>query len=62
LIQNNCDFAKAKSDSIESRSPFLDYPSPGMKFIDNMNSPRVIKTHLPSAFLPDNFENGSKVS
>jgi hypothetical protein len=61
LIQNNCDFSKAKSDSIETRSPFLDYPSPGIKFIDKMKSPRVIKTHLPIEFLPDNVENQSKV-
>jgi hypothetical protein len=62
LIVNDCDFTKAKQKSIEERTPFLDYPSPGMKYIDNMQSPRVVKTHLPIDFLPDNVEKESKVT
>ncbi|CAF0738590.1 unnamed protein product [Brachionus calyciflorus] len=61
LIENECDFKKAQQDSIENRSPFFDYPSPGLKHIDNIKSRRIIKTHLPISFLPDNIENESKV-
>ena len=61
LIENDCDFKKATQDSIENRSPFFDYPSPGLKFIDNIKSRRIIKTHLPLGFLPDNVENESKM-
>lgn len=61
LIVNECDFASAKNESIENRTPFLDYPSPGLKFINNMKSTRIIKTHLPLTFLPDQIENESKV-
>ena len=61
LIKNNCNFEKAKSSSIESRSPFIDFPSPGINYINKLNSPRIIKTHLPIQFLPDNVENESKV-
>lgn len=62
LIINNCDFTKAKLKNIEERMPFLDYPNPGLKQINKMNSPRILKTHLPKSFLPDNIENNSKVS
>lgn len=62
LILNDCDFKKATSESIEHRSPFIDYPSPGLKYINNMSSPRIIKTHLPLRFLPENVENKSKVN
>jgi hypothetical protein len=61
LITNDCDFEKAKSSSIESRSPFIDFPSPGVKYIDGLQSPRIIKTHMPLTFLPDNVQNESKV-
>lgn len=61
LIENDCDFKKATQDSIENRSPFFDYPSPGLKFIENIKTRRIIKTHLPLSFLPDNIENESKM-
>lgn len=59
---NNCDFEKAKSESIENRSPFFEYPSPGLKQIDKIPSPRIIKTHLPMNFLPDQLNNQNKVN
>lgn len=43
------------------RSPFLEYPVPGMNFTNKMESPRILKTHLPYEFLPDDIENKSKV-
>ncbi|RNA01338.1 estrogen sulfotransferase-like [Brachionus plicatilis] len=61
LIENECDFKKATQDSIENRSPFFDYPSPGLKHIQNIKSKRIIKTHLPRSFLPDDIEKKAKV-
>lgn len=61
MINTDADFEKAKSKSIENRSPFLDYPTPGLNYINEMKSPRIIKTHLPLSFLPDNIENECKV-
>ena len=61
LIVNNCDFVKAKSKSIETRMPFIDYPNPGFNAIMKLESPRIIKTHLPKPFLPDDIEKKCKV-
>jgi hypothetical protein len=61
LIMNDCDFEKAKSKTIDERSPFIEFPTPGIKYINNLESPRIIKTHLPIEFLPDDIENKSKV-
>jgi hypothetical protein len=61
LINSDCDFENAKKSSIESRSPFIDFPSPGIKYINSMKSPRIIKTHMPISFLPENVQNESKV-
>ena len=58
---NDCDFEKAKSISIEERSPFLEFPYPGIKYVNNISSPRIIKTHMPIDFLPDNLESKTKV-
>nr|QNH68008.1 sulfotransferase-like protein 1 [Brachionus koreanus] len=61
LIENECDFKKATQDSIENRSPFFDYPSPGLKHIENIKTKRIIKTHLPHSFLPDEIEKKAKL-
>ena len=61
LIENDCDFTKAKAKTLEERSPFIEYPSPGIKHINKMNSPRVIKTHLPFEFLPQDVDKKSKI-
>jgi hypothetical protein len=61
LIVNDCNFVKAKSKSIEDRMPFIDYPNPGINAIKNLTSPRIIKTHLPKPFLPEDIEKKCKV-
>ena len=61
LIVNNCDFSKAKSKSIEDRMPFIDFPNPGINAIKKLESPRIIKTHLPKPFLPEDIEKKCKV-
>lgn len=61
LIESDADFEKVKSKSIEERSPFFEYPSPGLKIINKMESPRIIKTHMPIELLPESVETNSKV-
>jgi hypothetical protein len=56
LIKNNLDFDKAKASVLEDRFPFLEYPYPGVKSVDKMPTPRLIKTHLPYGFLPSKKE------
>lgn len=51
------DFEKARSSVLEDRFPFLEYPYPGAKSVDKMNSPRMIKTHLPYFLLPKRSES-----
>jgi hypothetical protein len=48
--------------TIDERSPFIEFPTPGIKYINNLESPRIIKTHLPIEFLPDDIENKSLMS
>lgn len=61
LIVNDCNFEKAKSKSIEVRMPFIDMPTSGLNSLVKLESPRIIKTHLPKPFLPDDIEKKCKV-
>ncbi|CAL8071678.1 unnamed protein product [Orchesella dallaii] len=58
LLQTGLDFEKAGEKVLETRSPFLEYPYPGLDFVEKMSSPRVMKTHLPYDFLPSNCGDG----
>lgn len=60
LIENDCDFIKAKSKILVDRSPFIEFPTPGINAINVMDSPRVIKTHLPLELLPNDLEKNQK--
>ncbi|XP_064624359.1 amine sulfotransferase-like [Lineus longissimus] len=51
LLMNNADFTSASERTIEDRFPFLEYPCPGLEEVNNMKSPRLIKTHLPFSLL-----------
>ena len=62
MISTEGDFDNAKKKTIEERVPFFEFPSPGLKYINNMKSPRIIKSHLPIEFLPDDIENKCKVN
>ncbi|XP_070545111.1 sulfotransferase 4A1-like [Ptychodera flava] len=39
-------------ESVEDAVPYLEYPSPGLKMLNKMKSPRLIKSHLPIRLLP----------
>ncbi|GAB6026332.1 hypothetical protein CHUAL_012538 [Chamberlinius hualienensis] len=62
LIVYNCDFSKALSEPALVRTPFLDIPLGGIKAIEKLESPRILKTHLPYGYIPDSFhDNKSKI-
>lgn len=64
LIQNDCNFEQAKSKPIDERIPYLEFPTPGLEYINNMTneSPRLLKTHMPLCFLPENIDKDCKVN
>jgi len=57
LIANDLDFNTAKSQYITQRFPYLEFPTPGIKSIERLKSPRFIKTHLTPSLL---FSNKDK--
>ena len=67
-VKNDCDIMKAKSIPLSERVPFLERPvlddifadiseaniqSDPLGLIENMSSPRIIKSHLSFCLLPD---------
>lgn len=62
LILHGVDLQKANSKTLEERIPFIEIPPIGIKGIEKMPDPRLIKTHLPYDDLPLNFrKNKTKV-
>ncbi len=59
-IQNNLDFERADALFHIQRVPYID---DGMSHaeLDEVPSPRVFKTHLPIKYLPENFNENTKV-
>lgn len=66
LIYNNGDAEKCKRDAIYKRVPFMELIIPGItngvEMLNNMPSPRIVKTHLPVQLLPSSFwKNDCKI-
>ena len=76
LLQNNCNFEEAKAVQLDVRFPFLDFPiltdflkeemppflqANFLERIEEMPSPRLIKSHLHLCLLPDDLLEKSKV-
>lgn len=61
MIYKDGDIAKCKEDAIYNRVPFLesnnDINLNGVKQLENMDSPRIMKTHLLPNLLPVSFWN-----
>ncbi|XP_053511620.1 sulfotransferase 1 family member D1-like isoform X1 [Artibeus jamaicensis] len=59
LIYNNGDTEKCKRGAIYDRVPFMELIVPGfengIEALKNMQSPRLVKTHLPVQLLPSSF-------
>ncbi|XP_060595287.1 sulfotransferase 1C4-like [Ruditapes philippinarum] len=58
------DFEKAKSVQLDDRFPMIDVKNDqfpyyrGVKHVEQMPSPRMVKTHLHFDFLPEQLQNG----
>ncbi|XP_036619702.1 sulfotransferase 1E1 [Trichosurus vulpecula] len=59
LIYNNGDVEKCKRDAIFNRVPFMELIIPGfvngIKQLEELKSPRLVKTHLPVELLPSSL-------
>ena len=60
LLKNNLDYGTSKSKLHFERVVFLDQGISNVE-LEDLNSPRVLKTHLLLQFLPENFYLESKV-
>ena len=76
LVQNNCNFDEARFIPLDTRFPFIDYPFmadvfkdelPGLaegnffQMMQDMPSPRMLKSHLHFCLLPDDLCERSEV-
>jgi hypothetical protein len=61
LIKNDCNFNKAKETKIDERFPFFEVGFPSEKNLNNLESPRFIKTHLPIELLPNDINKKCKL-
>ncbi|MGH0115693.1 UNVERIFIED_CONTAM: hypothetical protein FKN15_038016 [Acipenser sinensis] len=62
LVSQGADPDEIGLMNIDEQLPVLEYPQPGLDIIQELTSPRLIKSHLPYRFLPTALHNGeSKV-
>ena len=76
LLQNDCNFEEAKTVQLDTRSPFMDLSilldfikdelppfmqGDSLKQIEDMPSPRLLKSHFHFCLLPDDLMEKSKV-
>uniref|UniRef100_A0A3P8YUD4 Sulfotransferase n=1 Tax=Esox lucius TaxID=8010 RepID=A0A3P8YUD4_ESOLU len=62
LVSQGADPDEIGLMNIDEQLPVLEYPQPGLDIIQELTSPRLIKSHLPYRFLPTAMHNGeSKV-
>ncbi|KAH9500072.1 Sulfotransferase 1E1 [Bulinus truncatus] len=57
LINNGADFENASQVNIEERFPFFEWIYPGKEVLNKMESPRLIKTHMPLSVLPNQMKD-----
>jgi hypothetical protein len=61
LLKNGLDFERAKNELHILRVPYIDCGISHLE-LDEMQSPRVFKSHLLPKFYPENFHNKAKAS
>lgn len=52
LIHSNLNFEAAKSKGLHERFPYVEHAMTDINTIVNMQSPRLLKSHLPYSLLP----------
>ncbi|XP_045196251.2 sulfotransferase 1E1-like [Mercenaria mercenaria] len=57
LIQTNVNTQRAQSKFLDTRFPYLEFMTPGIKEIEKMPSPRLLKSHLPYSLLPRSVQD-----
>lgn len=60
LMKNDLDFKRASEQNVFYRVRYLDYTT-NVKSLERYKSPRIIKTHIPLKFLPDDLDKKAKV-
>ncbi|TRY71350.1 hypothetical protein DNTS_008129 [Danionella cerebrum] len=58
LVSQGADPDEIGLMNIDEQLPVLEYPQPGLEIIQELTSPRLIKSHLPYRFLPSAMHNG----
>ncbi|MGH0129470.1 UNVERIFIED_CONTAM: hypothetical protein FKN15_075548 [Acipenser sinensis] len=58
LVSQGADPDEIGLMNIDEQLPVLEYPQPGLDIIQELTSPRLIKSHLPYRFLPTALHNG----
>lgn len=63
MLQNDLDYEKAFSKSIDERFPYLEFPYPGLTTLSKMTGSRLIKTHVAPSLLnmSDDGETSPKI-
>ena len=59
IVKDDARFQFNRKDKIDEIYPFFEYPFRDMDDIRRRPSPRLIKTHLPYAFLPSGVARGN---
>ncbi|XP_045597113.2 sulfotransferase 1E1 [Procambarus clarkii] len=57
MLTHNFKKSDDRSEVLETRFPYLEYPYPGIRSLAAKAGPRYIKTHLPFTLLPTSFGN-----
>ncbi|CAL8405381.1 unnamed protein product [Arctogadus glacialis] len=58
LVSQGADPDEIGLMNIDEQLPVLEYPQPGLDIIQELTSPRLIKSHLPYRFLPAAMHSG----
>lgn len=61
LIINDCNLEKSRLIKLDDRSPFFDNKVKTFEVFEKLESPRLLKSHLPRQILPDELVDKCKV-
>lgn len=55
LIHSNLNFDGAEKQGLDKRFPYIEHARTNFSFVEQMPSPRLLKTHLPYSLLPQDI-------